>query len=93
MRKGQAGIWVVGNSEYRSQIHTLFAMEPHRRDALIGGSIGVIAVGEWAVLVAVAGVPFGSARSWGILAVLAVTSGLLGLLRRLNKRKKALPEL
>jgi hypothetical protein len=66
-------------------------MEPHRRDALIGGFVGVVGVGEWVVLGAVAGVPLGSARSWGILGVLAVTNGLLGVARRLNRRKKELP--
>ena len=63
-------------------------MEPHRRDALLGGFFGAIGVGEWVVLGAVAGVPLGSARWWGIGGVLAVTNGLLGIARRLNKRKK-----
>jgi hypothetical protein len=66
-------------------------METHRREALFGVFVGLVAVGEWVILGAVAGVRLGSGRSWGILAVLAVTSGLLGLVRRLNKIKKELP--
>jgi hypothetical protein len=66
-------------------------MDPHRREALLGGFVGLVAVGEWVVLGAVAGVRLGSGRSWGILGVLAVTNGLLGLVRRLNKTKKEFP--
>ena len=62
------------------------AMRMETRQAVFGAVFGLVAVAQLFILEAIAGAHIDSSRWWGIFAVLFVTNGLIGAIRRVMRR-------